>query len=399
MAAPTAGICRLDGTMSPIGTNASPGTAVSVSAMSLQDRFCEVLRRTAPLLPGEIHQEFATMLSATSILIMAATLAVWAGSHYFGVGFVVDGLLLAGGAIFLGYQVISAGMDFCNAVYVTANATSNRDLDTAASLLANFVATVGVAAFSYLVMKGAKRAAPTARAGIASLAAGRYGGLTPTHYRLFQLAARMHNRIIAVRNTNPLSTGWIERGYPAKPIAIKAHTSKTTGIVTAANPGEAQAARTFGYYVVDADGVARNATGQTLRLPGQTEWPLEPGQIIDAQKLRPLVGDYDLLGVIDPSARGRNIVLAADRGETLLNWTGPENQRIANSLNGMMDQPRVLHGAHDGFADVAAAGPSTVFFPDGYVLELTSSEAVAQFYRQIGRLPVIKPKSPTQVTP
>ncbi len=395
MAAPAAGICRLDGTMTPLPPQtAQPGAAVNVATMSLDDRFREVLRRTAPLLPGEIQEEFQAMLSPTALLIMAGTLAVWAGSHYFGVGFVVDALMLAGGAIFLGYQVISAGMDFCNAISLTASAKTSQDLDAAAALLANFVATVGVAVFSALLMKGAKAAAPSARAGIAGLAAAKYGGMTPAHYRIFQQVARLQNRIIAVRNTNPLSTKWIELGYPGKPITIKAHTSKTTGIVTTANAAEKQAARTFNYYVVDADGIARNASGQALKLPARTDWPLETGQVIDGRSLKPLVGDYDLLGVIDPTARGRNIVLATDRGETLLNWSGPENERVATAVNQMMDQPRVLHGAHDGFADVGSAGPSTVFFPDGFVLDLPTPEAVAQFYRSIGRQPIIKPKAP-----
>ena len=32
------------------------------------------------------------------------------------------------------------------------------------------------------------------------------------------------------------------------------------------------------------------------------EWPLEPGQVIHPSQKKPLVGDYDLLGVIDPDA-------------------------------------------------------------------------------------------------
>lgn len=399
MAAPSleasGGKCRVDGTIDPLPVQAaSTNGVVNVATMSLDERFAEVLRRTLPLLPGEMRQEFAAMLSPTSLLIMAGTLAVWAGSHYFGVGFVVDALLLLGGAIFLGYQVITAAMELCSAISLTAQATTSADLDRAAALLASFVATVGVAVFSALLMKGAKAAAPSARAGIASIAASKLGGMTPTHFRIFQQVAKLHHRIIAVRHTNVASTKWIELGYPAKPIAIKAHTSKTTGIVTAANADEVMAARTFNYYVVDADGIARNATGQALKLPPRTEWPLEPGQIIDGRQMKPLVGDYDLLGVIDPGAKGRNIVLAADRGETLFNWTNPENTRIAKALNDAMDQPRVLHGAHDGFAAVDSAGSATVFFPDGFVLELPTAEAVAQFYRQIGRAPIIKPKAP-----
>lgn len=385
------GICRIDGTISGPRPFPSPAAAASVSGMSPQDRFVEVLRRTIPLLPGEVQQEFAALLSPSNLILIAATLAAWAGSHYLGVGFVVDGLLLLGGALFLGYQVITAAVDFCNAVYLTASATTSAELDRAAQLFANFVAVVGVAAFSALVLKGAKRAAPAGRAAIAGMAAKAYGGFTPSHYRVFQWVAKVENRIIAVRNTNPLSTPWIEKGFPAKPLDIKAHTSKTTGIVTSANATETQAARAAGYYVVDADGIPRNAAGVELKLSTRPDWPVEAGQIIDARQLKPLVGDYDLLAVIDPGATGRNIVLAADRGQTLSNWTNPETNRIAAALNRWMDQARVMHGAHDSFAEAATAGPSTVFFPDGSVLQLSTNEAIAMFYRQIGRASIIKP--------
>jgi hypothetical protein len=358
--------------------------------MPIQDRFVLVLQRTVPLLPGEIQQEFVALLSPANLLIMAGTMAVWAGSHYFGIGFIVDGLLMVVGGLFLGYQIITAAADFTNAVYLTASAKSEADLDKAAALLANFVVVVGVAAFSALVLKGAKKAAPTGRAAIAAAAASKYGGIIPKHYRIFQLVARLENRIIAVRNTNPLSAPWIERGFPAKPIAIKAHTSGKTGIVTAANSAEIKAARDAGFYVVDSDGIARNAAGLELQLAA-ADWPVEVGQIIHAMQKKPLVGDYDLLGVINPQATGRNLVLAADRGEILMNWSNPEIRRISEALNRLMGEARVMHGAHDGFATVESAKDAQVFFPDGTVLQLPTPEAIAMFYQSIGRRPVIKP--------
>jgi hypothetical protein len=364
----------------------------TVAAMPLKERFCEVLERTGPLLKPEIQEEFAALLSPWNLVIMAGTMAVWGVSHYFGVGFVVDGLLVIAGVLFLGVQVIWAASDFYWAIKLTADAKTDTDLDAAAQRLANFVAVVGVAVFSALVMKGAKRVAPTVRGAIATAAAGKFGGFTGTHFQYFQWVAKMENRIIAVRNTNPLSTHWIERGYPAKGIDIKIKTSKTTGIVTAVTKAEYQEARAAKYFVVDDDLVPRNSDGQALEFPTRPEWPLEPGQVIDAKQLKPLVGDYDLLGVIDPDAPGRNMVLATSNGKTLLNWTNPEVERIRSVLNSFMDQPRVMHGAHDGFADVSTAGPVTVFFPDQSVTHLTSSQMVSMFYLSMGRRAIIKPQ-------
>src|SRR5580698_1378622 len=82
-------------------------------------------------------------------------------------------------------------------------------------------------------------------------------GMPQGHYASFQAAAEELELIVVVRNTNPRSKMWIERGYPPKPMTIKCHTSKKTGKVTAVTPAEIAQCRTAGFYVIDADGVAR----------------------------------------------------------------------------------------------------------------------------------------------
>ena len=154
-----------------------------------------------------------------------------------------------------------------------------------------------------------------------------------------------------MRLTNPKSTPWIERGYPPKPITIKAHTSKITGIVTAADAGEISAARRAGFFVIDADLVLRDANGLPMRFPKRPEWPLEPNQVIHPTQRLPLVGDYDLLGVIDPAAPGRNLTLAASQGNWLLDWNNPRTRAISEQLNANGPAPR------DARARPTAASP------------------------------------------
>lgn len=387
------GMCRIDdGTM--IRTRSPTPGPVSrsrVEGMPMEDRFVEVLHRTVPHLPEEIQEEFSQLLSPTNLLIIAGTLAVWAGAQYFGVGFVVDALLLIAGAILLGVQAWTAAKHFVSAIRLTATATTEADLAQAARHMANFVAIVGVAAFTALVFKGARKVAPKAKATVSGVVT-RFGGMTQTHFGIFQEVAQRFGRIIVVRHTNPKSTPWIERGFPPKPMEIKIKTSKTTGVVTASKADEIQYARSKGYFVVDPDGVPRNASGQALEFTSKPEWPVEPGQIIHAQQHKPLVGDYDLMGVINPEAPGRNIALAASNGEVLDNWTNPEITRIVEMLNLGMDQPRVMHGPHEAFRkglpDFSDVGGSTVFMPDGTTRALTTAEDVAAFYREIGRQPI-----------
>jgi len=379
-----------DGTMCRV-RSAAPGPIYAdrlVGAMPLEDRFIQMLERTVPHLPGEFREEFAQLIAPESVAIMAGTMAVWAGSHYFGVGFVADAILIGLGAAFLGAQAYSAAADLCAAISLTASANTQADLDEAARHLANFIAVVGTAVFLALVFRGAKKGAAKSRAsaaGATTAAAASPGGLAPAHVRVFQQVARETKRIIAVRNTNPKSTSWIERGFPPKPMEIKVKTSPSTGIVTATDAADVQAARKHGFFVVDADGVPRNAVGEELKFSTSPNWPLEPGQVIHPRQQKPLVGDYDLLGVINPEAQGRNLVLAASDGKTLDDWSNPEIKKIASALNSQMDQPRVMHGAQDGFSTLPDKGGSVVFFPDGSTRMLNTPEDVAAFYREIGR--------------
>lgn len=381
------GICRLDGTVSatrmavpaPLGSAAGVG---EVAGMDIEDRFVEVLKRTAPLLPGEIRDEFLALLAPKNLLIMAGVLAAWAASHYFGVGEVIDVLLLIGGFVALGYQVFTAASDFASAIKLTANAKTSYDLDQAAQHMAKFVAVVGVAIFTALVMKGAKRIAPAARGAIATMAARAVRGLSAKHFAVFQEVAQEMKMIIGVRFTNPKSTQWIERGFPPKPIEIKIKTSKTTGIVTALNEVEVTTAKNKGFFVVGEDGVARNGAGAELKLD-KAEWPVEKGQVIHPTQQKPLVGDYDLAGVIDPNAKGRNIQLAASDGEIMQDWNNPTTKKVAAELNSRMDQPRVMHGAHDGFFE--EPGDAVFFMPDGSIVELDTAEKVRAFYQGMGR--------------
>lgn len=359
-----------------------------ISRLSPLDRFTQVLKRTTPKLPGEIREEFAAMITPTTLAVMAGTLAAWGASHYFGIGFVFDILLLVGGVILLGVQVWAAANDFVSAIQITMSAKTEADLDQAADHMANFIAVVGVATFMAVVGKGARAAVPRVSTRIA-IASGRMAGMLPAHFAAVQRLAQQTKMIIAFRNTNPLAAKWIAKGFPGKPLSVKIKSSPRTGIVTAA-PKEIAAARSAGFAVVDADGVARAADGKVLRLDAP-DWPVEPGQVIHPTQRKPLVGDYDLLGVIDPDAPGRNIVLATrNEGEEVANRTNPLVQKVINAINSQLDQPRVLHGAWDGFDDAGKAGGATVFFPDGTVLELNRSEFVAAWYKWMGRRSVIK---------
>ncbi|TWT80212.1 Anthrax toxin LF subunit [Planctomycetes bacterium CA13] len=221
-------------------------------------------------------------------------------------------------------------------------------------------------------------------------------GITSRHVQVFQRVASSNggqNRIIAVRFTNLKSTKWIDRGYPGKPMSVKVKTSDKTGIVTVQKHGpkttpesHIQDAYSAGYYIVDGNGVARNKAGQALDLPSKTDWPLEPGQVIDPRLKKPLVGDYDLHSVIKPHNKGQNIVLATQDGKKVADASNPDLRKVAKALNDGMDQPRVLHGAHDGYAKLSDAGNGVVaFHPDGRIQIFNTVNEMEDFFESIGR--------------
>jgi len=213
-------------------------------------------------------------------------------------------------------------------------------------------------------------------------------GMTRAHFDVFQRVARKEdeNCIIVVRNTNTKSTPWIQMGYPPKPKSLEPlHTSPKTGKVTATNEAERRMARREGFFVVDSDGIARleRDVAMLKRFPFNTTEMNEPGQVIHPQQMKALVGDYDLMGIIDPDAKGRVMVLHSVNGVTVENRSNPYVAAVINKLNSQMDQPRVMHGPQDLYKGFK--GACTAFLPNGEPVELKTEGEVKEFYAQIGR--------------
>lgn len=126
----------------------------------LSDRLTEVLRRTTSKLPAEMQSDFAALISPENLAITVGVLVVWAGSHAFGVGEVVDLGLLAFGLIMLGTMALDIAGDITRALELAVNAKKSEDLDAAATHLAKAIALLGVTLFTALVLKHAAKAAP-----------------------------------------------------------------------------------------------------------------------------------------------------------------------------------------------------------------------------------------------
>ncbi|HLK69453.1 MAG TPA: hypothetical protein VKU19_38745 [Bryobacteraceae bacterium] len=125
-----------------------------------------------------------------------------------------------------------------------------------------------------------------------------------------------------------------------------------------------------------------NGTMEPVKLE-RTFWKVEPGQVIDPKSLKPVVGDYDLMGVFSPKNPGQNITLHSVDGNPVANRTSPPVDTFSASVNEKFDQPRVLHGAQDQYKGFRKG--ATVFHPNGRVEFLPTEADVQAFYKRMGR--------------
>ncbi len=364
----------------------------------LASKFEKVLLLTPAKLPGAMGQELRAMLSPEAIGMLVGVLVLWAGSHSIGVGFVIDfvaGFLLALGVVMTGAELVRATGHFIDFINTTVNAKNPADFDRAAGFLAQFISAVGVGVFMALLTRRGrlkKGTAPKGRIGVITtlIAGADRAGMLTQHAELFLAVAKLKKKIIAVRWTNRLSLPWIKKKYPAKPKGIDAKTSRETGIVTVASHGpkraeELKQAYDMGYYVVELVGqrlVAKNKAGATLMLPAKTEWKLAAGQIIDQKKMKPLVGDYDIMAVVDPKNPTPNLTIEeAITG----NSTNPATREIRQLFNKLAKDDRVMHGAHDSYGSIESAGAGQIVFDGvtGEVRLLRTIDETKEYYRVV----------------
>ncbi|MEA2698535.1 MAG: hypothetical protein QOI66_2806 [Myxococcales bacterium] len=127
-------------------------TAV-VAKLSREQRVAEAMRRAIPLLPGEAKDAIEAMVSPASIIIIAASLLLWAGSHAFGVGEIVDIVLMVGGFLMLGKSVLDLAEDLFKFAKLTVNGTTDAELDEAAKCFARVVVVGGIDLIMALLLR------------------------------------------------------------------------------------------------------------------------------------------------------------------------------------------------------------------------------------------------------
>ena len=132
-------------------------TSADVDRMSPSEKVGEAMRRSLPQLPSSARSLIESMLTPGSLAIIAGTLTVWAGSHFFGVGEVVDVILLGVGAIALGLSVFDGASELYDFAVGALRARSDADLEAAGKHFARAVVVLGVSTIQAILLHGQGR--------------------------------------------------------------------------------------------------------------------------------------------------------------------------------------------------------------------------------------------------
>ena len=132
-------------------------SSMDIAQMSSADKIAEAMRRSLPHLPAEARSVVESMLRPATLAIIAGTLVVWAGSHFFGVGEVVDAILLGVGALSLGFAVFEGAGELLDFATGAIDARSDDDLEQAGRHFARAVTVLGISTIQALLLRGQAR--------------------------------------------------------------------------------------------------------------------------------------------------------------------------------------------------------------------------------------------------
>ena len=127
--------------------------------MSNTDKIGEGIRRALPHLPSETRSFINSLLQPQTLAIIAGTLIVWAGSHAFGVGEIVDIILLGVGVVALGFAVFEGASELYNFTVSALGARSDGDFEKSGRHFARAVTLLGISTLQAILLRGQGRAA------------------------------------------------------------------------------------------------------------------------------------------------------------------------------------------------------------------------------------------------
>lgn len=133
-------------------------TNMEIARMSTADKLAETMRRALPHIPADAREIVSSLLRPETIGIIAGTLVIWVGSHAFGLGEIVDVILLGMGVVVLGFSVFEGAGELYDFTTGSINARSEADMEKASKHFARAVTLLGVSTIQALLLRGQGRA-------------------------------------------------------------------------------------------------------------------------------------------------------------------------------------------------------------------------------------------------
>jgi hypothetical protein len=126
---------------------------VPVASWTDAQKLGEAMKRSEKYMPASLAAQVDALVSPENLSIMAATIALWAGSHLFGVGEIVDVGLLLVGAFCIGWSIDDVMRDLWTFGTTAIRARSDDDLDRAGQAFARAVITAGITAVMAILLR------------------------------------------------------------------------------------------------------------------------------------------------------------------------------------------------------------------------------------------------------
>lgn len=358
-------------------------TDAQVAQMTGPQRFEAALDMAMGKLGGKAREAAAALIPNKTVV--AAGLAFWAGSHAFGLGWLLDLTLVLG----LGVAGMTASFKLLRAGFILRSATTVRELDAAADYLADVITLVGIELIMAVATQSAAKAGQMAR-GVFD-ATSKAMGMTLRERMAFRVAAVRTGNVIAVRLPKGSRVQHAGGEFIPKPIWVHANSDVETGLVVARTRVQVQEALQNGYYVVQRDAhgtlTALNQRDEVLVVADKRNWEFVEGLVIDPDEGLPLIADLDLFDVFALDDTGELVTVASEGGRKLKNMTNPVIDRVIDTLNFYLGGRRtpVQHGPWVGARLPAGdAGSVAFFWPDGSCVVLDPTKITAM-YRHLGR--------------
>lgn len=134
-----------------------------VARWPLTDKIAEAIRLSTERMPGTLATQLRSFLEPETLAIISATLAIWAASHFVGVGEIVDVGLLLVGAFMIGWSITDVVNDLVSFGSTAYNARSEADLRRASVFFARAVVTAGVTTVLALLLRRSARSLQATR--------------------------------------------------------------------------------------------------------------------------------------------------------------------------------------------------------------------------------------------